>query len=63
MNSIFEPGLIFACSLVGMIAGGVVGAARLDPATAQATEFLLYMLGGALVGFLTGALWGLLGDS
>ena len=46
-----------------MIAGGVVGAARLDPATAQATEFLLYMLGGALVGFLTGALWGLLGDS
>ena len=63
MNSIFQPRLIFACSLDGMIAGGVVGAARLDPATAQATEFLLYMLGGALVGFLTGALWGLLGDS
>jgi len=63
LNSIFQPRLIFTCSLVGMIAGGVVGAAEVDPATAQATEFLLYMLGGAAVGFLTGALWGLFGDS
>jgi len=46
-----------------MIAGGVVGAAKLDPGTAQATEFLLYMLGGTGVGFLTGALWGFFGDS
>lgn len=63
MNSIFQARLIFGCSFVGMIAGGVIGAALLDPATAQATEFLPYMLGGTGVGFLTGALWGLIGDS
>ena len=45
-----------------MIAGAVVGAAKLDPATVQASEFLMYLLGGTVVGFLTGALWGLLGD-
>jgi len=43
-----------------MIGGGLIGAANLDPATAQATEFLLYMAGGTVVGFLTGAFWGML---
>ena len=46
-----------------MIAGGVAGAALLHPATAQASEFLPYMLGGTGVVFLTGVLWGLLGES